>query len=510
MDRRRFLQLSGAAGMAYGLGACAGSEDPIVAGSWGNPTDEQLGLMLPENRRMEGALEIYLMGGFCPWDTFYVVPEYGEAEKHMWWTFQQGPESVPEFWDICGGPGGDMLKPFGFDANGKGVYLGPWTYPLWDRPDILSRMRTMVMQHPFEPHQVASPLMLCGFPRGTPRMSATGAHVQRYHQGMQPERATPHSYVLFSSDTEVAAEFDAGAAQSSGIHPASASPLAIRLVGNNPLPGQLKRDQLGGFADSVDSAMAQFIARYRSTLKQPNRSVALAELAAARRSLAFGPQLAKVLTPEVLAPMHGQECGYTTEDAGVMDTTAMGLRLATHLLTHPDERASYVQFVDSGMINATGAGYDTHDFHVRESSRNMVHFCKKLAEIINKPGEGDPNKLDLDRHTVWITSEFGRRIFAEPGRIRGLNHHPNGFAVMAIGGWVDEERAGVVGAIGPDGVATSGFTPTELRAASLLSQNVWPFALEGFAIGDIRTSTQTSTSLEAAASIRSAILGYPV
>jgi len=487
-------------------GACA-ETDPIlgVGSSWGVPTDDEQQWMIPEKNRAEGVLEIFLMGGLCPWDTFYVVPDFGKDTKTMWWTFQEGPDNIPERFAGCGGSG-DLITPFGSDSQGRQVFLGPWLYPLRARQDILNRMRIFVMRHPFEPHQAATPIMMGGA-APTSTFSAMGAHVQRHYRELEPDRRTPHAYTIYSGDTEIAAQFDIHSASASGDHPAWARPLVVKLVPDNPLSSQLARAHLGGRTAETDALIRRYMQRYSSSLTipgfgSPMQCRAFGEYEISRDAMLTSPELTSLLTKDLLAARAGQECGDSTD----LDTTAMGIALGTHLLTAPaEERARYVTYLDSGLINATGAGYDTHDLHVAESSRNVVHMAKTLANAINKPGEGDPKKLDLDKHTILLTTEFGRTIKPEAGKPQGLNHHPEGFVVVAIGGFVDEERAGVTGAIAETGEATTHLAAPEFRAGMLMGQGIWPFTNESFAVGGIRTA---STRPEAARFVRQNVLGY--
>lgn len=491
---------------------CTSSSDPLLAtsGPWGQPDPEQSGLMIPTPNVPEGILEVFLMGGLCPWDTFYVVPEHGHPDdpkyaRQQWWTYQEGKDSIPEFFEKCGGGERALYEPFAVDQAGMTVNLGPWLYPLRERADILSRMRVFVMQHPFEPHQAATPLALGGM-APTSTFSAMGAHTQRYWRGLEPDRQTPHAYTLYSADTEIAAQFDIHVASASGLHPASARPLVVKLVPDNPLSARLSRAHLGGRVNETDEAVAAYIAQYRQSLRIGGTDLQIAapivdQLDIARRAMGFSGELAGLLTPARLAAVSGEECGAQTD----LDTTAMGIRLGTQLLTSPEHRARCVTYIDSGLINATGAGYDTHDLHVESSSRNVVHLCKILDANINRPGESDPGKLDLDKHTILLTTEFGRTPTPETGKPAGLNHWPFGYTVVAIGGFVGADQAGVVGAIGPDAMAASGVSTTEFRAAMLMAQGIWPFELESFNVGGIYGATNR---VEAAQYLRQVVLGY--
>ncbi|MEC8024940.1 MAG: DUF1501 domain-containing protein [Myxococcota bacterium] len=159
------------------------------------------------------------------------------------------------------------------------------------------------------------------------------------------------------------------------------------------------------------------------------------------------------------------------------------------------------------MITGYSGGYDSHDYHVAESARNVTHSIRSVADAINRPGENDPSKLNLDDHLVLFTSEFGRTPYEEKRRVRGLNHWPFGFVVVMIGGPVTEDQRGVYGAIGPGGYADSYITPPEFRASLLLAQGIWPFSPQSFAVGDVRN---VNSEADAVIQLRNRVLGHPV
>jgi hypothetical protein len=194
----------------------------------------------------------------------------------------------------------------------------------------------------------------------------------------------------------------------------------------------------------------------------------------------------------------------------ILDEVATGLRTATHLLTHPTHAARFVQFVDSGIYtDPVGQGYDAHGAHVTQSATNIHHLASTLVKHVNEPGEDDPNKLDLSRHFILLNTEFGRSPYPEVSPRNphggGTDHWPWGYVVVGFGGFVDEERQGLVGSIGPDGRAIDYITPAEHRAAMLSAMGIWPFTEEGFAVGDIRSA---NTELDAAVYLREHVLGY--
>jgi hypothetical protein len=143
--------------------------------------------------------------------------------------------------------------------------------------------------------------------------------------------------------------------------------------------------------------------------------------------------------------------------------------------------------IDTGLELADGGGgYDTHFEHPYTQAQNGTSMLQNLVDHINEPGEGDPRKIDLDETMVMVTTEFGRTPFRQDRRYDGTNHHPYGFVVLMIGGPIGPDQSGVLGAIGPDAVATDYVTPSELRAAALAAMGIYPFTHESFAVGDIR------------------------
>lgn len=508
MDRRSFLKLTGAAALlAPRLRSATGTTPRL----WGDPLPSQLEGMLPV-AAPESIFELFLLGGLNAWDTFYVVPEFGDPARggefagQQWWTFQNTSENLPDYFQTCGGGDRPMLVPWKSDSAGKTVNLGPFIYPLRERPDLLARMRVFVVSHGEEPHQAAVPLVMGGHRRGSRRLAGMGAHLARYWQEHgDPTRSSPYSYSL-APDRDTITALDAEVVSAVGLHPGSARPLSVRVRPQNPLAAELGRPAFGKKRDDADAALAWYAKRYGERLRGGDdlvRSRAFQDyrfsLGALRQSL----ELQQVFTPDVLQTFAGAQCG-TEVDA---DVTHMGLELSAHLLTSPVHRARYALLVETGLVEAGCGGYDTHQYHVRFGSRNVLHTFKGLVERINEPGEGDPRKLDLDKNLVLITTEMGRTPFPQSGSegLLGLNHWPYGFVCIALGGFVDPDRVGFYGSMGEDGRAIEYVTPGELRAALLLASGIWPFSLEAFNVATVRDA---GSELDAAMRLR-AILGYP-
>lgn len=473
--------------------------------------------LLPEKRRPRRVLEVFLWGGINPFDSLYVVPEFGDPsangphanEPWMWWAYQDGPDNIADRMQQCDFTGTKLLEPWRTDSDGNTVHIGPFAYPLRDRPDILEHMRLFVMRHDQVPHEGSVPLSLTGVPLGNPRAAATPTHVEAWMQAARPgERRLPWSYVVYPDRPNVN-NHNVTAAFSVGLHRPSARPLAIRvpdeMTAAETLPDEIARRRLQGWTGPVDAAIDHYAAQYAERMKHLDtrlRSPAFDEYVAGRLTMGSAEGLEQILSGDAFANQPGSECG---QENGV-DLSRSALQLGLKLLTDKAAPALYTTVVDAGLITTSvDSGYDTHAWHVRDGSRNVIHTMKEVAALINEPDEDDPDKLDLRYDTLLLTTEFGRSPFRQGDT--GLNHWPYGYVVAAIGGPFDRERSGVQGAINVDGYATSWTTPSEFRAALLLSMGIWPFSNTAFAVGDVRDA---QTAEDAAAYLREVVLGYPL
>jgi len=540
MDRRSFLKLS-SAGLLGSLGlACDGGapgspggtpwsgEVPVRRGPWGVPPAGSEHSLLPAEVRPEAMLEVFLLGGMSPWETFYTVPQFGDPSMggpyagQQWWSFREGgcdAHSIECWFAACDGGSRPLYEPYAADAAGVTVNLGPFIYPLRDRPDILSRMRVWVLRHDVEPHAVAIPFAVAGHGIGNPRMAGLGTHLQRFFVDQQGGAASaPFSYTIYMSS------FDRGnngsAASALGLHPASSQPLALQLGSNTRLADRLSRPGVAGHKNELDALVGHYTQQLRNRLDHAVagglRTPAFNDFEAARLAMSNHQTLVDLLPASLFEIPNVTMCTPHQDMGGnpiytVGDETTTALQMARHLITSGENSPRYVQIMDAGIfVDPAGQGYDTHSSHVYGMGPNMMHMSRGLAAIINEPDENDPNKLDLDRHFVLLNTEFGRApvpefTSANPNG-RGTNHWPWGYVVVGFGGFIDEQRSGIVGAIGEDAFATSSFTPTEHRAAMLLAMGAWPFSQESFAVGDVRGAT---SELEAALKLRTEILGYP-
>lgn len=481
MHRRDFLKwATAAAGLAM--------TPSLRASPWGQaPDDRANSLLLPSGKRAERVLELFLYGGLSPFESFYVVEEYGRSNdpnfpNQQWYLFESQHDKI---FNRCGISASPLLMPFAQDALGMQVKLGPLTQPLRNRSDLLSRMRILVQRHGLEPHEAAIPYAMSGSRLGASRMAGLGAAIQHYSMDRDTTgRRIPYSYVLYP-DNEISTD-NLRAASAVGFHPGSARPLDLRIDSDSDFQTQLSRQVLGDYRTRYDALVAHYAARAQERYSfngVPLRSRALTDHAFATQSLANAQALAEVIPEGSMDPIAGNQCNQSVRE----NTTAMGLKLAAHLLTHPTYPARYCMVVDGGLIPASGGGsFDVHSRHLPDTTRNCLNVLSELVSIINQPGENDPGKLNLDDTLILLNTEFGRTPYAQDRTLLGTNHHPYGYVTVMLGGPIGPDQAGILGAIGPDGWSDRYVTPVESRAAVLAAMGIYPFAQEAFAIGDLR------------------------
>jgi hypothetical protein len=500
MKRRTFLSLVGGAGAAA---VTVGRMRRSQAAAFGEFPAADASLSLPTGVRAKKVLEVFLYGGLSPWETLYFVRNYGKPNDAQFPNTQYyafTAENASAF-GSCGGA--DVPRVFGTDAMQVPVELGPFAYRLWNRQDLVSRMRLVVQRHDLEPHEAAVPQALTGRPVGQPNAAGLGAHVQRARidSGATPDRASPHSYVFATGGVS---SDNIAAAAASGSHPGSARPLLIKTDNAAGFTTLLHRNTVGAGRAANDALVGAYVEQYQGRLTWPGqgrvRSPRADDLAVAFTTTTKVDAIQRVLTDTLFTQRNGTACGTTNPDIPLV-----GLGAAAHLLTHPDEPASYVCVSDIGLYEASGGGgYDTHTDNARDTATNFDNMLQSLLGIINGPGETDPTKLSLDDTLIILNTEFGRTPTPQSGG-NGRNHHPYGYVTAFIGGPITSAQQGISGAIGPDGMAMPGFgTPSENRIAALLALGIWPFSPDAFAVSDVPGAT---TELEAAQTAMMKYLG---
>ncbi len=482
MNRRNFLKWAGAgaatAAIAHRFGGSA------QAAAFGEFPAGAKPLALPDGLRAKRVLEIFCYGGLSPWETLYLVRDYGSPGSAFPGTQFHAFDHSPAI-NGCQLPTGEIGQAFGADAAGADVELGLYASRLWKRPDVTDRMRVVVNGHRLEPHEAAVPTALTGRSVGQPG-AGLGAHITRFHLDARtnPTRATPYGYVfatggLSSDNVESAA--------STGMHSGACKPLLIKVDNAQGLSDLLARSTVGTRRSEHDALSALYLEQYNERLRWPGTTKPVRAQRVNEFDIALGATrnvdaIAGVLGNDVFQSRQGTICGQSN-----IDVPLMSIEAARHLLTHPTEPASYVCVSDIGLFEAAGGGgYDTHGGHVFDTARNFDNMLAALLGAFNGPGETDPRKLNFDDTLVIINTEFGRTPAAEGD---GRNHWPYGYATAFIGGPIKPGQKGVFGAIGPDGRATTSVDPAECRAAALLALGIYPFSSEAFATSDVLGAT---------------------
>jgi len=483
MRRRQWLTSAG-----LGLAGAAWFGPRRARAAWGAWPEPHAELELPPTRRARRVLELYAYGGLCPWDSFYCVPGWGLDDRRYLYAF--GEAALSARLTACGLDGA-RSRPHAVDAAGTLVELGPWAAPLWDRPDMLARMRVVVLRHDQFPHATAVPLALTGSRLGQPALAGTGAAVERFFRerdgGVLPRAAVVHPGDLSRFD-------NVQSALAVGLHPGAARPLELPIARLPELLDLLERPATAAGQAAHDAAVAGYTRRLAARLRGPDGAPlrapelgVFAAIDAARRDAAA---LGELLPPGLLGLPLAQACGESRASI-----PALAARVAGHLLTRGGEAdaARYALWVDAGLRPTLDGGHDSHSQHLAAAAVNYTHSLRVLAERVNRPGEADPDKLELDDTLIAITSEFGRTPAREDHR-EGLGHWPSAYVAVLIGGPITAPA--VAGAIDPrSGAATRFATPTELRMALLLALGIYPFDLGGFGASEVLGGGDTRAAL---------------
>lgn len=511
MNRRRFLQVSGAAAGTFAAGSLLRGRLARGAAFGEFPAGTEAAL-LPQENQAKNVLEIFLYGGLSAWETLYLVQAYGRPDdpdypNEQFHTFLGGGSgSVEQALSACDFPGGEpMGQLFARDALGADVELGPFAWQLRQRPDLTARMRLVVQRHTLEPHEAAVPQALTGRPVGQPSAAGLGSHVQRYFADRAGTgRAAPWSYVFATGGIS---GDNVSAAAATGAHPGHARPLFVKIDNAERFAELLGRTEIGTLDQRAryDELMNLYAEQYQDRLRwnggEPVRSARFTDLALAVDGVGNVDAIRGVMADAIFDNRGGASCGASRGT----DIPGMSLQAARHLLTHPSEPARYVCVSDVGLYEASGGGgYDTHTDNSVDTARNFNNLLTNLSSIVNAPGEDDPTKLDLDDTLIILNTEFGRTSYPQSGG-SGRNHHPYGYVTAFIGGPITSAQSGIYGAIGPSSLADTYVLPSENRIGALLALGIWPFSPEAFAVSDVEGA---GDELGAARAAAAHVLGY--
>lgn len=529
MRRRTFIKTAAGTGIAAGAGVFGILKYPrgANAAGWGTwPTDRE-DLLIPADLRPQSVLELCFHGGITPWETFYAVPQWGQASNTFLHLFEDQPVLNPvNFYEnICQYSDVPYTTEFAEDAVGTMVSLGPWLRPLKQRPDIVSRMRIMVQSHTVLAHEGANPVSFTGDFVGNPRMAGIGAPIQRYFNE-QPggDRAVPYAFVLYPGGAGFSG-FNVGSASMIGFHPGSARPLNVTVSQTSQLATLLSRPGLAqSNPEAFDAAVSFYSQTYENRFRpggvgKATRSLERGNYGFANYARQNAGELIEVLSPDLFAEINGQTCaaGEGQIPTQNVDMPAMMANVARSLLTRTENRARYVNWIDTGIFSRPEIGYDVHNEHVLYTSRSIPHTLQQLANIIrdpNNPTPDDDQLIDLDETMIVINMEFGRTPYPQVPGSTGTNHWPFGYVNVMIGGPIrtgDDRSPGasIYGNITEEsgGYAETYATAAENRIMVLSALGIYPFSSQSYAVADVRFSAD---EIEAATRARNELWGITV
>ncbi|HET7539526.1 MAG TPA: DUF1501 domain-containing protein [Polyangiaceae bacterium] len=536
MKRRNFLKAaavgSAAAAASVSMKARRASAVPL----FGDVPADHASIMLPKENQVTSILECFMYGGVTPWEGFYCVPSYGSDGK-SW--HQAYPVEFLNAAKACSYSDPGLFTYFADDSGSnvtglvdapKGIFLSPFLAPLIARTDITDRMRIVVNRHALEPHEAAIPLTMAGATLGSPSLASLGSHVARYFvdHDLEAKHPAPFSYGIVGSGNFIPTD-NILTMLATGLHPGAARPLHIKMNDVARLSTLISRAPIGGPEDRTryDALLATYFGQYQNRLKFAStgdmlRAPRFGELSAAANSLAHAKDIQELLAPEYLARVGGTACftrtGAQTIGSGTYNNVpftqtanypGMSLKMAAHLLTHPTAPAAHCMVIDTGLSAADGGGgYDTHNETPFTQARNLNNFFSSLLPLVNKPGETDPNKLDLNKTLIILNMEFGRTPgLQKPTQNTGRNHWPYGYTQVYIGGPITQAQRGIYGTIPETGLASVYTTPTENRIAALLAMGIWPFDQSSFSSAQVQDSSSESNAVK---SVLRRVLGYTV
>jgi hypothetical protein len=527
MKRRNFLKAaavgSAAAVASVSMKARRASAVPL----FGDVPTDHASIMLPKQNQATSILECFMYGGVTPWEGFYCVPSYGQ-EGQSW--HKAYPVDFLNAAKACSYSEPDLFTFFAKDSDGRDIFLSPFLQPLIARTDLTDRMRVVVNRHSLEPHEAAIPLTMAGATLGSPSLASLGSHVSRYFvdHDLEAKHPAPFGYGIIGTGSFINTD-NILTMLATGLHPGAARPLHIKMNDVARLSALINRTPIGSLEDRqrYDALLGTYFGQYQNRLKFAStgdilRAPRFNELTAAANSLAHAKDIQDLLAPEYLARVPGTACftraGSQVPGQGSYNSTpftqaanypGMSLKMAAHLLTHPVAPAAHCMVVDTGLAAADGGGgYDTHRETPYTQARNLKSFFDSLLPLVNKPGETDPNKIDLNKTMIILNMEFGRTPgLQSPTQNTGRNHWPYGYTQVYIGGPITNAQKGVYGAIPESGQASIYTTPTENRIAALLAMGIWPFDQSSFSSAQVQDSSSESNSVK---SVLKRVLGYTV
>jgi hypothetical protein len=532
MKRRNFLKAAAVGSAAAAASVSMKTRRASAVPLFGDVPADHASIMLPKQNQATNILECFLYGGVTPWEGFYCVPSYGSEESKTW--HKSYPTDFLNAAKACSYSDPGLFSYFAKDSGDnvdgpKDVFLSPFLAPLIARSDITDRMRIVVNRHSLEPHEAAIPLTMAGATLGAPSLAALGSHVARYFvdHDVEAKHPAPFAYGIVGSGSFIPTD-NILTMLATGLHPGAARPLHIKMNDVARLSALINRTPIGSLDDRqrYDALLGTYFGQYQERLKFAStgdilRAPRFNELSAAKNSLAHAKDIQDLLAAEYLARVPGTACfaraGAQTANGSTLGTTpvtatanypGMSLKMAAHLLTHPDAPAAHCMVIDTGLVAADGGGgYDTHNETPFTQSHNLNNFFNSLLPLLNKPGEADPTKIDLNKTMIILNMEFGRTPGLQKTNNTGRNHWPYGYTQVYIGGPITNAQKGIYGTIPESGTASVYTTPTENRIAALLAIGIWPFDQASFSSAQVQDSSSESNAVK---SVLKRVLGYTV
>lgn len=537
MKRRNFLKAAAVGGAAAAAAASMKVRRASAAPLFGDVPADHASIMLPKENQATNILECFMYGGVTPWEGFYCVPSYGSEAAKTW--HKTYPADFLNAAKACSYSDPGLFTPFADDSGSsvpgfveapKQIHLSPFLLPLIARTDLTDRMRIVINRHALEPHEAAIPLTMAGATLGAPSLAALGTHVARYFvdHDVEGKHPAPFAYGVVGTGNFINTD-NILTMLATGLHPGAARPLHIKMNDVARLSSLINRTPIGSLEDRerYDALLGTYFGQFQNRMKFAStndmlRAPRFDEMSAAKNSVAHAKDIQDLLAPEFLARVPGSGCfvrgGAQTINQSQVGTLpvsttanypAMSLKMAVHLLTHPTSPAAHCMVIDGGIVAADGGGgYDTHNETPFTQSHNLKNFFDSLLPLVNKPGETDPNKLDLNKTMIILNMEFGRTPGIQANKTNtGRNHWPYGYTQVYIGGPITNAQRGVYGSIPESGTASVYTTPTENRIAALLAMGIWPFDASSFSSAAVQDSSSESAAVR---SVLKRVLGYTV
>lgn len=404
-------------------------------------------------------LEIYLAGGLSHRETLWIE----SPDANLRWRDLSGIDSSS--WNLAVAPPmvSDMAAwttPFV-----GGVRFGPAASAIEGHP-VLQRTRLVATRHDLEPHIAAGALTLGGLPIGRTRNAGLGAVIQRRYGSA----SDPVSFVIAPRAERTYTSFMANP----GVHGSAHRPVVIRL--ETSLQADLLRaHQPAAHLPEIDALHSFYRDRHDTRMIYPGGGPARSEgyeaYAAAMARLMRAPALSARLAA-------GPSLTNLPSLPGSESSVGRAIQIGSYLLS---TGARYAGVVDEGVVEI----YDTHYDNYGDLRRHaLAHNGNLFHVLLAIRNEVDAGVLNLDETMVIVRSEFGRYWSGQPNP-NGTNHWPAGYCTLLIGGPI--EAPGLAGSLqdaGDDaaddlvaigGPSGKGFSPTDLRAATLLAAGIDPF-----------------------------------